>query len=162
MRDPARKISAPLPEGKFDYISNLAQGQKEALQKEIAKKFGLIGKQERREGDVLLLTLRRPNAPGLKPGTYSSKRARTFGRGTYSFENDPISNLAVHLEKYFEIPVIDRTELTERYDINLKWNEPDYRHPNPDGLKQALLDQLGVELVPSREPVEMLVVEKVK
>jgi hypothetical protein len=54
LRAPARKISAPLPEGKFDYISNLAQGQKEALQKEIAKKFGLIGKQERREGDVLL------------------------------------------------------------------------------------------------------------
>jgi hypothetical protein len=29
-------------------------------------------------------------------------------------------------------------------------------------LKQALLDQIGLELVPGREPVEMLVVEKVK
>ena len=31
-----------------------------------------------------------------------------------------------------------------------------------DLLNKALLDQLGLELVPSREPIEMLVVEKVK
>jgi len=29
-------------------------------------------------------------------------------------------------------------------------------------LQQALLEQLGLELVPSREPIEMLMVEKVK
>jgi uncharacterized protein (TIGR03435 family) len=29
-------------------------------------------------------------------------------------------------------------------------------------LKKAMLDQLGLELVPSHEPVEMLVVEKVQ
>jgi hypothetical protein len=29
-------------------------------------------------------------------------------------------------------------------------------------LKQVVLDQLGLELVPSREPIEMLVVEKAK
>jgi len=29
-------------------------------------------------------------------------------------------------------------------------------------LKQAVLDQLGLELVPSRESIEMLVVEKAK
>jgi uncharacterized protein (TIGR03435 family) len=31
-----------------------------------------------------------------------------------------------------------------------------------DILNRALIDQLGLELVPSREPVEMLVVEKVQ
>jgi hypothetical protein len=31
-----------------------------------------------------------------------------------------------------------------------------------DLARKALLDQLGLELVPSREPIEMLVVEKVK
>ncbi len=31
-----------------------------------------------------------------------------------------------------------------------------------EALKQAVLDTLGLELVPSREPVEMLVVEKAK
>jgi hypothetical protein len=31
-----------------------------------------------------------------------------------------------------------------------------------DGLKQAPLDQLGLELVPTNMPIEMLVVERVK
>ena len=31
-----------------------------------------------------------------------------------------------------------------------------------EDFRPALLNQLGLELVPSREPVEMLVVEKVK
>jgi uncharacterized protein (TIGR03435 family) len=33
---------------------------------------------------------------------------------------------------------------------------------NPEAIKQALLDQFGLELVPGREPVEMLVVERAK
>jgi uncharacterized protein (TIGR03435 family) len=31
-----------------------------------------------------------------------------------------------------------------------------------EALKQAVLDQLGLELVPTNMPIEMLVVEKVK
>jgi uncharacterized protein (TIGR03435 family) len=73
------------------------------------------------------------------------------------------------LEEQFRIPVVDETGLTNRYDFNVTWDEygkkvgnqyPNY--PNLEGLKQALADQLGLELVPSREPIEMLVVEKVK
>jgi uncharacterized protein (TIGR03435 family) len=60
------------------------------------------------------------------------------------------------------IPVIDQTGLTNNFDIDLKWKQSNWREPNPDGLKQAVLDQLGLELAPSREPIEMLVVEKVK
>ena len=48
------------------------------------------------------------------------------------------------------------------FDMNVKWDDTDKANRNVDGLKQALLDQLGLELVPSREPIEMLVVEKVK
>jgi uncharacterized protein (TIGR03435 family) len=60
------------------------------------------------------------------------------------------------------MPVIDQTGLTQNYHIDLKWNERWGQDPNHDALKQALLDQIGLELVPGREPVEMLVVEKVK
>jgi uncharacterized protein (TIGR03435 family) len=65
------------------------------------------------------------------------------------------------LESYFILPVIDQTGLTNRYDINLTWNQSDHKRSNPDGLKQALLDQLGLELVLTNMPIEMLVVEKV-
>ena len=43
-----------------------------------------------------------------------------------------------------------------------KWDAQDWEHRNPDGLKQALFDQLGLELAPGRAPIEMLIVEKNK
>ena len=44
--------------------------------------------------------------------------------------------------------------------IDLKWDWKDGESEN-EAFKQAVLDQLGLDLAPSREPVEMLVVEKV-
>ena len=46
--------------------------------------------------------------------------------------------------------------------MDVKWDDTDKANRNVDGLKQALIDQLGLELVPGREPVEMLVVEKAR
>jgi uncharacterized protein (TIGR03435 family) len=46
--------------------------------------------------------------------------------------------------------------------MDVKWHDTDKANRNVDGLKQALLDQLGLELVPAHEPVEILVVEKAK
>jgi len=66
------------------------------------------------------------------------------------------------LKGRFKIPVIDQTGLSKQYDYYLKWDEKDRDHLNSTGLQRALLDQLGLELVPSREPIEMLVVEKMK
>jgi uncharacterized protein (TIGR03435 family) len=51
--------------------------------------------------------------------------------------------------------------LTGPYDVDLKW-KPKLGQSDQDALRQALLDQLGLQLVPGREMVEMLVVEKVK
>jgi uncharacterized protein (TIGR03435 family) len=84
------------------------------------------------------------------------------GAGYYHSANVPLSKLAGFLEYYFEIPVVDRTGLDGRFNINIKWPEQDWEHRNPDALKQVLLDQLGLELVPSHEPIEMLVVERAK
>ena len=58
------------------------------------------------------------------------------------------------------MPVIDNTGVTRHFSIDLRWKEPEGRDPNHDALKKALLSQLGLELVSSRAPVEMLVVEK--
>jgi uncharacterized protein (TIGR03435 family) len=64
------------------------------------------------------------------------------------------------LEYYFGVPIIDQTGFTQNFSMDLRWKEVG-GHLNPDGLKQALLDRLGLELVPTNMPVEMLVMEKV-
>jgi uncharacterized protein (TIGR03435 family) len=85
------------------------------------------------------------------------------GPGYYTCRNQDLTSFAAwFLEYHFATPVIDRTGLTNRFDLDLDWDETDYHHPNLESLKSSLLDQLGLELVPDREPIEMLVVEKAK
>ena len=57
------------------------------------------------------------------------------------------------MRQYFNVPILDRTGTQDRFNIVLKWNET-YR-PNPDTevLQEALLEQLGLELVPATEPI---------
>ena len=52
------------------------------------------------------------------------------------------------------IVVIDQTGLTRNLDIDFKWDK------TPEGLKRALLDELGLKLTPSRQTVEFVVVDK--
>ena len=64
------------------------------------------------------------------------------------------------MRQYFNVPILDRTGTQDRFNIVLKWNET-YR-PNPDTevLQEALLEQLGLELVPATEPINVLFVDK--
>ena len=155
------------PTDRYDFISTLPQTSGAALQAELKRKLGFVGHPEMRDMDVLVLKVRRSNAPGLKPPI--DGRNDGSSRGRYHCDNAPLYSDSAHfpgitrfLEEYFEMPVIDQTGLTQNYHIDLKWNERWGQDPNHDALKQALLDQLGLELVPANMPVEMLVVERAK
>jgi uncharacterized protein (TIGR03435 family) len=64
------------------------------------------------------------------------------------------------VEDQLRIPVLDQTGIAGIYDLEVKWDESN--DPEHESLKQALNDQLGLELVPGTAPVRMLVVEKIK
>ena len=155
--DNARTIvSANIPQGRYDFIANLPTGSWIALQKEMERKLGMVGRRETRETDVLQLTVKRPNAPGLKPST-ARWGGDSGGDGEVNGTGSSINDVAYFLERTLGLPVVDHTGLTGKFDYNLKWNKHDPEH---DNLKQALLDQLGLELVPGSDTIEMLVVEK--
>jgi len=167
-RDLRTVILAQLPGGKYDFIVTVPNDAQRKLQAEIERKFGVAGRFETIETNVLLLTVTHPDAVGLRPGGNENGYAGGDLGHIYS-TNMPLSDLARMLEDRFEIPVIDGTAITNRFDFTLVWEEngkrvnnryPDY--PNFTGLKRALLDQLGLELIPTNMPVEMLVVDKVR
>ncbi len=163
--EPARmKFLTSEPQGKYDYIANLTSGSAEALQREIRKQFGLVAKMENRESAVLLL-VKTSSSGNLKVSTSINQEEWGMSLrpgGHLSLFHEPVSSLARYLEQKFKLPVLDRTGLHENYDLAVDWDEADWHKPNLDGLKQALLDQLGLELIPTNLPIEMLVVEKVK
>ncbi len=155
--DSARIIVSPdVPQGSYDFIANLSDGSWLALQKEMERKLGVVGKRETRNEDVLLLTVKNLNAPGLKPGQPNGgRRSRTLPDGEESFVNYQMSDLAVDLQRTLNVPVVDGTGLAGYFDFTIKWDPKD-----PDGLKQSFLDQLGLALVHTNMPIDVLVVER--
>jgi uncharacterized protein (TIGR03435 family) len=157
---------AKMPGGYYDYFANLTNGSQQALQQLIKAKFGLVGKYEMRETNVLVLQVNRPGARGLRVGTPpqpgQEQRGTLISKSVAQYKNRTMSVLAGVIAGRVNIPVIDKTGLTGNYDFDI----PDKLQITPaeqlDLLKRILSDELGLELVPGREPVEMLVVEKVK
>jgi len=86
-------------------------------------------------------------------------------QGKHSIRGGSLSLVADFIEDdLLRIPVIDQTGLTNAYDLDLTWEVKGRGWANPTRpvLDRILLGQLGLELVPSREPIELLVVEKAK
>jgi uncharacterized protein (TIGR03435 family) len=159
--------------GSFDLLMTTADASKEKLQKEIQRQFGYVAHRETRQADVLMLTLKQAGAPGLKPsrgqnkggGGFASSSSSSAGTGQRSrqvgSQNQPISSLIKNLQGYFDKPIIDRTGLTGNFDVSLTVTTGNGGSES-DAIMQAMPVQLGLELVPSHESMEMLVVEKVK
>jgi uncharacterized protein (TIGR03435 family) len=164
---PARVVfSADLPASLYDYIACLPGGEEaneQALQAEVKRKFGIIGKIETRDADVWLLKVKYPNAPGLKRNTKTGDNGNSFSNIPSGFHgwNERMFDLAYSLEFRANVPVTDATGLTDRFDFDLDCTESDLKNHDWDSVNLAL-GKLGLELVSTNMPLEMLVVEKAK
>ena len=137
------------------------------MQRELKSKLGLVGRRESEDLDVLLLRVKRADAPGFKPPILG-KNDSYWDTGVFHSSDQIIDSgaprfegLARYMERYFKMPIIDQTSITQHFSVDLRWKE-EKGHSNRENFEQTLLDQLGLELVPTNMPVEMLVVEKVK
>jgi uncharacterized protein (TIGR03435 family) len=157
--------NAPLPEGKYEFNITQPRGADESisplLQQALKSAFGLTGSRETNEVEVLLLKVKTPNAAGLVVSPTPSFSFR-HGLGYIGGIGVPMSTMTDALENSLKKPVIDETGLTNCYDVTLKWEQKSPDKPNPDGLLQAVREQLGLELVPAVRPVEMVVIKKAK
>jgi len=146
------------PTNNFDFMATLPHCPRKAFQDEIERNTGLRAHAEQLNTNVLLLRVRDRGAPGLKPAVGDRGFRLTWGDGIYRATNSPISDLRAFLEtSLLKRPVIDDTKLTNLYNIDIKWE-----FHQEKALDQVLLDQLGLVLVQTNMPIEMLVVEKVK
>ncbi len=153
------------PASRYDFITTLNPGAREALKQELKDKLGLVGHSEMTNENVLLLKMVNPNAPGLHPptqGNYSymhSDDNLLFHRQEIKWANGPISKMNDFLQSGSPWPIVDETGITTRYSIDIKWQD-DPNDSEHTALQKVLRDQLGLELVPTNMPIEMLVVEK--
>jgi len=145
----------PLPPGYYDFISTVANDPTKALQNEIKAKFGLVGRHETRDTDVLVLRVKNQNAPDLRPST-SPNGSMSWSGNNIRATGQPVDLIVDVIEEQLKIPVVDQTGLTGNFDFKFKWKDASDR----DAFRQAVLGQLGLELTPAVQPLEVLVVEK--
>jgi uncharacterized protein (TIGR03435 family) len=150
------------PREEFDFIATLPQGNEEALKRELKGELGFVGRLDNRDMDVLALKVRNPKASGLHQARIGTPHNSWWGRGSYRCDNLDISSVVASLESYLKTPVIDETGLAGNFQFDLKWNEMDNQDPNHDSLMKALQNQLGLELVPDHQTIEVLVLERMK
>jgi uncharacterized protein (TIGR03435 family) len=150
-------FSAPLPEEKYDFISNMNSPGQETFKDQIKKQFSVAGRQETIETNVLFLRVKQANAPGLKKVKSARSTSWSSKDGEYKSSNGFIGFCATYLEQMLQTPVIDQTGLKGNYDIDLTW---DNQTDPQENIKKALSDQLGLELVPGIAPIDYLIVEK--
>jgi hypothetical protein len=145
-------FAAGMPDGHFDFLLNDANQDEGSLQSEIKKQFNLKGRLELRETNVLVLKLKNRGAPALKFGA-----APVYDSTKSLLTTSTTSQLAETLEEqFFQEPVLDETRMVgTMYFFALPHDSKDL-----DLLKRTLLEQSGLELVPERKSIEMLVVEK--
>jgi uncharacterized protein (TIGR03435 family) len=162
-------LSPDFPAGHYDVLMTVPDGSTALLEQELKAKFGISAHTEMRDSDVLLLQSKQSDAPGLQPaaagsgagsvaradGVFSGGATRMSVRpGAYRAQGVPISGIVRTLQNYIDLPIADATGLSGRYDVDLKWEAS----AGSDALQKAVSEQLGLELVPGRAPVEMLVV----
>lgn len=173
--DPSHVVSASdKPAGHYDLLMTTPDASKELLQAEIKRQFGYVAHKDLKQTEVLVLTLKQSNAPGLHPsaghagagGVMSgSSSSRSSGALSEKFQinssNQEIKSLIKNLQGYFDKPILDHTGLQGNFDVSLKVATQEGESKS-DAILRVMPAQLGLELVPASEQVEMLIVEKFK
>ena len=144
----------------YDFIANLQNDSKTQLRLEIENELGIVGKIESRP--VNLLALREStNRNGMNAGSVL-QGVIEVGNGKSMLRKTSVDELAKKLEEVMRFPVVDQTGISNHFDLALKWTGKwtGGKDGSSNEIKKVLLDQLGLELVPTNMPIEMLVIER--
>ena len=115
-----------------------------------------------------------PPPPGAAPGVPGCPSL--FGLGGISARRIPMSLLILQLSSYLNRQIVDRTNLTGMFDLDLRWTPdqlpqappgaPPMRimpfDPNGPSLSTALQEQLGLRFESERGAVDVLVIDSVE
>ena len=147
-----------LPKGKYSILAKIPENHQEVLQpmlrQALEATFSITGQKENRTLDTYVLTAPSGLAKSLKKHEGGSPGTRTT-EGAQSVRGSDLEALSLELEEALGKPVLNETRLEGLYDWDLTWD-----NKKPDSLLASVRDQLGLELSPKKQAVEILVLKK--
>jgi uncharacterized protein (TIGR03435 family) len=184
-------LKAKVVDPNIDELKKLSPEQRRSmLQPVLTERFQLKVHTETRILPIYEMVVAKggPRFKETQPGETADgdKGSGTIGRGGMSVRNTeltarevPLSSLTDVLSRQLHRTVLDKTGLTGKYDLELKWapesSDPMFKgtdgsqqrtEPAPDAtgpsLFTALQEQLGLKLQSGKGPVETLVIDHVE
>ena len=153
-------------EGKPDIMQLRAM-----LRKILDERFGMKLHREQRELPVYALVVAK-SGPRLTLNTTSrnglgeQQNTQSNGQQTVRYKNATMLELAQTLMFDVDRPVVDKTGLTGRYDVELRWTVDESKTPTDSnaapGLFTAIQEQLGLKLEATKAMADVLVVDGVQ
>src|SRR5262249_36759253 len=88
-------------QGYYDFIVNLPERGREAFQKLLKEKFGVTGRMEKREVEILVFRVKNPAAAGIHPTDDPKKESSAIWANTfYKGRNQTVAEMVGALEVY--------------------------------------------------------------
>jgi uncharacterized protein (TIGR03435 family) len=136
------------------------------VKKLMADRFQLKFHYERRELNVYELTAAKSGPKLIRSqGDPKGSTGLGFGPGNFGATNATMADVAEAMQQgALDRPVVDRTGLTGRFDLRLTWTPDDVHSATesadmPPNLFTAIQEQLGLKLVPTKAPVDVIVID---
>jgi uncharacterized protein (TIGR03435 family) len=175
--DEMRAMARAMLEDRFMLRTHVERRDQPIFVLTIARRDGKLGDQMSRAGEECKpLTPLLGGPPPPPPPAGAAQRApgcpSLFGLGGISGRRIPISLVVSNLSSYLNRHIVDQTNLTGLFDVDLRWT-PDQLPKGPPGapvrimpfdpngpsLSTALQEQLGLKFESSRGPVDVLVID---
>lgn len=150
--------SAPVKSEDFEASQELLQARLQSL---LADRFQLRAHKSKMDMPIYGLVVAK-GGPKLQASTTNT--GFTTGRAQLVCSDSSMDDLASLLSGAMDRMVLDQTNLTGGYKFSLKWTPDESSNPNPDlpGIFTAIQEQLGLKLVPTKGPVEMLIIDHIE
>ena len=166
-------LKAKIVDPDLPALKKLTENQRaDMLAQVLADRFQLKSHTETKNLPVYNLVVT-PHGPKFKPSPNQDDQHGGMSGGDHevTINASPIATLVYFLAGDLHRTVIDQTGLTARYDLHLTWapDTPDRPAGQDNGqpadagpsLFSALVDQLGLKLVPAKGPVPTLVIDHI-
>jgi uncharacterized protein (TIGR03435 family) len=138
-----------------DAARNLKERMVQAL---LADRFKLAIHTETRGLPIYNLVVAK-GGPKLGPVQESGSFVNTWNSRIDLQMSNSVSVLAEELSKIVGRDVVDKTGITGRYHLKLKWTPDNALEDSGPSIFTALEEQLGLKLEPAKGPVQVLVID---
>ncbi|HEV2710108.1 MAG TPA: TIGR03435 family protein [Edaphobacter sp.] len=171
-------VSGPIDSARFDVIAKMVDPDPDVIKKLsnrqrelmllpfLEERFQLKAHTETKILPIFEMILTK-DGPKFKQSPAPIKPNPTWSsdNGRFTAHDLSMTDMASVLTEMAHRTVIDKTGLTGKYDLTLKWSEDTGSNSTTDtgpSIFTALQEQLGLKLKPAKGPAETLVVEHVE